>query len=189
MTSFSGGAELQCQGCSGWYDAPTSWFDGPHLWRCQGCGCAHELTFVAGRDVKRFVKIDRFVVPPRELLSALDAKTVSDVKDGIRAANAGCIPAATVMLRRALERECQLHGAAGNTLHQKIASLQTKGILSAIQASTAHAIRAFGNYGAHPNDDLLDEVSEEEFEAAIKLTIDLVHGLQQAQIRARSSGQ
>jgi hypothetical protein len=98
--------------------------------------------------------------------------------EGIRAANAGCFRAATVMLRRALERACGTAGATGHTLNEKIGKLQKAGTISAIQASVAHAIRAFANkYGAHPDDDFLDEVADEEIEAAVKLTLAIVEGL------------
>jgi hypothetical protein len=136
-----------------------------------------------GREILRCKKVDRYVLPPQEVFSGVSTKTAADIREAIRAANARCIPAATVMLRRALERECKLHGAAGKTLHQQIVSLEAQGIISKIQASTAHAIRAFGNYGAHPENDLLDDVDEEQLDAAIKLTIALIRGWKKDKLR------
>ena len=82
------------------------------------------------------------------------------------------------MLRRALEQACVEAGATSGSLCIKIAALTKEGILSAIQASTAHAIRAFANkYGAHPDDDLLDDVSDEEMSAVVSLTVAVVEGL------------
>ena len=51
-------------------------------------------------------------------------------------------------------------------------------MLSPVRAGVAHDIRAFANeYGAHPDDDYLDEVSDEELEAAISLTRAVVEAL------------
>jgi len=130
-----------------------------------------------GVSLVKVVALDRFVVPAAAL-GRLSSGIKADVTEGIRAANAGCRRAGTVMLRRALERACTEAGASDATLNQKILSLSKAGVLSPLQASTAHAIRAFANkYGAHPDDDLLEEVSDEEIEGAVKLTIAVIEGL------------
>lgn len=67
------------------------------------------------------------------------------------------------MLRRALERACQESGAERrDILAKKIEHMKKLGFLSTVRAGLAHDIRAFANaYGAHPDDDFLDAVSDD----------------------------
>jgi hypothetical protein len=124
--------------------------------------------------------VDRFVVPVSALRS-VSPEIGKDLKEGIRAANAGCSRAATVMLRRALERATNEVGGPSDTLAKKIGVLKERGIMTAIQAGQAHNIRVFANvYGAHPKDDFLDEVADDEIDAAVKLTVAVIEGLAKA---------
>lgn len=126
--------------------------------------------------MERVEPVTRFKLPA---LTQVSSRVAPDIEEGIRAANAGCPRAAVVMLRRAIEQACLEVGAKKkDRLVEKIEKLREKGLISPIFAATAHAIRAFANeYGAHPDDDYLDEVSDEELEAAIRLTAALVEGL------------
>jgi hypothetical protein len=148
------------------------------VWKCTNWQCQlvhdvrinHDGTCVDG--VKRAL---RFALPDLRNVSESVAR---DVDEGIRAANAGCPRAAAVMLRRALEQACNEAGATTGKLIHKIEKLKSMGVISGVFAATAHAIRAFGNdYGAHPDDDLLDDVPDDELEAAIKLTAAVVGGM------------
>jgi len=139
------------------------------------CGFAHSVWLdEAGAKVVSVTPVTRFALP---YLEDVSERVAADVREGIQAANSGCRRAAAVMLRRAIERACDEAGAASGTLKRKIDVLNERGAISEVTAMTAHAIRAFGNYGAHPNDDLLDDVSEEELEAAVKFTAALVEGM------------
>jgi hypothetical protein len=129
-----------------------------------------------GATLERVESVTRFTLPRLHGVSKLVA---DDVREGIRAANAGCPRAAVVMLRRAIERACLEAGASkSDILFKKIESLKKSGVISAVRASAAHAIRAFANqYGAHPDDDFLDAVDDDELEAAISITRAVVDGL------------
>jgi uncharacterized protein DUF4145 len=153
------------------------WVGGPHELACLDCGFVHKVWLSStGVSLQKVESVTRFTTPSMLGVSDLVA---DDVREGIRAANAGCPRAAVVMLRRAVERACLDAGASkSDVLYTKIETLKKQGIITAVRASAAHAIRAFANeYGAHPDDDFLDEVSDEELEAAISITRAVVEGL------------
>ncbi len=152
---------------------------GPHRWACPWCGFEHAVTThtTDPRDIRKVEGISRFKAPL--LLARIPAKVARDIREGITAANAGCLRAATVMLRRGLERACVLAGAdKGDVLAKKLSKLEAAGVISRVQAQTAHIIRTVANkYGAHPDDDLLDDLDEEEFALLVSLTSAVVEGL------------
>jgi Domain of unknown function (DUF4145) len=173
------GNEIQCHGCGRLEDVPESWVGGPHLLRCRSLDCAfvHIVWLLSnGGAVERVDPVTRFKLPR---LVGVSSKVARDIEEGIRAANAGCPRASVVMLRRAIEQIClELGAKKKDRLVDKIEKLKTMGLISVVIASTAHAIRAFGNdYGAHPDDDYLDETPDDELQAAIVLTAALAEGL------------
>jgi hypothetical protein len=98
-----------------------------------------------------------------------------DLAEATTAFNAYAPRAAVVMLRRALERACNEKGAKGLKLHEMIADLHKRlGLFDTAHVALATATRHFGNYGAHPNDDLLDDLSDDEARRALDLGIALI---------------
>ncbi len=83
----------------------------------------------------------------------------------------GAYKACIVMCRRALEQMCDDIGADGDTLYQKIRDLQMKGIIQSEIADLFNEIRYFGNYGAHPKNDLLEEITEDDSETVLEITL------------------
>jgi len=70
--------------------------------------------------------------------------------------------------RRALQQALEDKGATkGSKLLDQINELEGKGLLSKPTSYLAHAVRAFGNYGAHPNDDLLAQITRDDAETAL----------------------
>ena len=80
-------------------------------------------------------------------------------------------------------------GAVGSNLSSKIENLKGKGDLTAVLAQAAHEIRFLGNYGAHPQDDGLDEVKAEEAEKLFEFVVTLFKYLYElpAQLDKRKS--
>lgn len=75
-------------------------------------------------------------------------------------------------------------------LYQQIDALLTNGLITKDLRDTAHEIRHFGNFGAHPSDDILDNTTGEDATMIDKLTFDLVHAIyiipyQTAQLKAK----
>jgi len=73
------------------------------------------------------------------------------------------------MVRRALENACDAMNAKGRNLVDKVKDLAVRKIFDEHDAAAASAMRIFGNYGAHPNDDLLDDADDHLAELALKI--------------------
>ncbi len=102
----------------------------------------------------------------------------SDVHEAIAAYNAYA-RAAVVMIRRALDRACREKGARGDKLWEQIRDLhQRVGFFDSARVALATATRLFGNFGAHPSDDLLDDLddlTDEEAPRALDLGLHLIN--------------
>jgi hypothetical protein len=95
-----------------------------------------------------------------------------------RAFNAGAPGASAVMLRRALEAACIDKGASGRTLADKIADLGKRSdVLDDYERHQATGIRLFGNYGAHVDEDGIDEVTTKDARRAIEFGVHLLEAL------------
>jgi hypothetical protein len=94
----------------------------------------------------------------------------SDVQEAVAAFNAYAPRAAVVMIRRALERACIEKDGRGARLWEKIKDLHDRvGLFDRAHVALATATRHFGNFGAHPNDDLLEDLSDDEARRALVL--------------------
>jgi len=77
---------------------------------------------------------------------------------------------AVVLFRRATQSLMKELGAnPNNYLWKQIKELKEKGIINENLSELATELRLWGNFGAHPDDDLLDEVTIEEAEEMKKL--------------------
>lgn len=133
-----------------------------------------------GVSLQRVEPVTRFKEPPS--LKRLSPRIAADFREGLRAANAACPRAATVMLRRGIEQACLEAGAdKKDRLVEMIAKLEAKKIISPVMARTAHTVRAIANkYGAHADDDGLDEVDDEELELLVRLAVGVADGMTKA---------
>jgi len=86
----------------------------------------------------------------------------------------GAHKACVVMCRRTLEQVCDSMSAIGQTLYDKIRNLQTQGIISSEIFAIFEEIRFFGNYGAHPNDDLLGDVTKDDSSSVLEVTFHII---------------
>jgi tRNA-dihydrouridine synthase len=99
--------------------------------------------------------------------------------------------AAAAMSRRAVQGVMIAAGAGSETLFRQIDALAAGQKLNANIAEWAHQIRLFGNDGAHPGSDGLEEVTEAEAMAALGFLDELLKWLyilpdDLAKARARS---
>jgi hypothetical protein len=74
--------------------------------------------------------------------------------------------AATLMLRRCVENACNICGAQGDDLYQKIEDLKKKNKLHPLNAESAHKARILGRDIAH----ILHEVDSNEILKCLSLT-------------------
>jgi hypothetical protein len=161
---------LQCQRCSveSLLTVPL-YGTGSHgkglPWRCPKCHAQHRIT-TSGGFLENIELEDRYAFP-NDLSCPPDV--LSDFREAVTAFNAGAPRAAVVMVRRALENVCDALNAPGGRLADKIKHLAAKGIFDDGVAAAATAMRLFGNYGAHPKDDLLDGANDAHAEMALRI--------------------
>lgn len=164
---------VQCQACTQFSTLPDSMgaYEGP--WTCPNCNARHRIKTSYQLLVANSLE-DRFTIDQSKC--SIEKEVVSDIKEAVAAFNAFAPCAAVVMVRRALQRACINKGAKGSTLCGQIEDLHNRlKIFDNAHAALATATRLFGNFGAHPNDDLLDDLSEEEARRALDLGIYLIN--------------
>jgi len=105
-------------------------------------------------------------------LPSLVPKAVKDDFDeSLRCFNeSNAFKSTVVMCRRALESVAESKGITGGNLADKLTTLNKKGFIDNATLNTATGIRQFGNYGSHPQDDLLKDIGEFEAEMVLKIT-------------------
>lgn len=162
---------FQCQACGRLKEAPFSWSEYRGPWRCENCQAKHTVSCRFG-GLESIHLEDRFSPGP----IACSDSVASDVREAIAAYNALAPRAAVVMIRRALERACLEKGAKGEKLWEQIRDLHKRaGLFDDAHVALATATRHFGNFGAHPNDDLLQDLTEDEARRALDLGLHLIN--------------
>ena len=113
-----------------------------------------------------------------DLPPTIPKEVLSDYIEAVKSFNVGAYKAAVAMARRALQQALEDKGASrGKRLLDQINELRNKGILDKAIASLAHGIRQFGNYGAHPQTDLLTQVTRDDAKLVIDVTKKLLKEL------------
>jgi hypothetical protein len=109
---------------------------------------------------------------------AIPEKVREDIAEAERCFHAGAYKGSVTMNRRALQRvvldKIDDDSKKNKKLWEQINSLFEAGFITKHLADTAHEIRHFGNFGAHPQDDLLDSTTREDARLADSLTWDII---------------
>lgn len=101
-----------------------------------------------------------------------------DFVEAGRCFNIGAFKASVVMSRRTIQKMCLNLGAnKGEKLHKQINQLKQEGKLHSDLADIATEIRFLGNGGAHPIDDELDEITNEDAREILDFTAELLDDL------------
>ncbi len=121
-------------------------------------------------------RVDRVYPYPRLSASDYHAAIPESIREDMAEAK-GCLAAdayrgVVVMCRRAMQQMALDKGASGSNLQEQIDDLFTKGIITKSLRDAAHEIRFFGNYGAHPRDDGLDQITGQDARSVHGLTGD-----------------
>lgn len=104
------------------------------------------------------------------LPKSVPQEVLHDYIEALKAYNVGAYRAAVVMARRALQQAAEVKGAPKrDKLGNQIQWLFDQKLIDKATKNLADGIRWFGNYGAHPQDDLLSQVTKEDAELAIKV--------------------
>lgn len=127
---------------------------------------------------------DMYFIWSKNMESMIDApknlppEVFSDIVEASKCLNIGASKAAIVMARRALEQALIIKGAKKNdNLLDQIDDIKQKKLLSDSDAHLAHGIRYLGNYGAHPEDDLLKDVNLDDAKLAFQVVSKILKNL------------
>jgi hypothetical protein len=105
------------------------------------------------------------------LPEAVPTGVQEDVSEAFLCLENGAFRGCVVMCRRALEQVTDFEKANGRWLAEKIEDLHKRGLIGKLVYSMASAIKEFGNYGAHPNSDLLQQVDKDIAEEILRITL------------------
>jgi hypothetical protein len=98
----------------------------------------------------------------------------ADFAEARRCLFAEAFKAVVVLCRRVMQAVALNRGASGKTLRDQVDALLTSGQITKSLHDAATEIRHFGNFGAHPQNDDLDDVTREDAKAILALTDDFL---------------
>ncbi len=114
----------------------------------------------------------------RDLPDNLPEGVLMDLIEASKCIDIEASRAAVVMLRRAIQEALSLKEPDKVlSLYKQIDQLKEKKLISDDVASLAHGIRFLGNFGAHPDDDLLNDVSFEDAKLAYQVIMKILKQL------------
>lgn len=131
------------------------------LVRCNNPTCVKLILVMLGKD-----NVVLGIYPYSS--AELDANIVKDeqIRDDFKEASiclsASCYKASMVMSRRLLQRCLKEQGYKERILPQAIDHAIADGVLRKPLQELAKEIKEYGNFGAHPDDDQLDNIGKEE---------------------------
>lgn len=160
-------------------------------WTVLACTACQRPTFLVETQSEMPIRVLRFL--PAERHEKVDTKgapeaVVADYAEAVDCLQIGAHKAAAAMARRAVQGMCidllgklseealaragstkeQAEKMTGGILYDQIELLWSAGELTNLLYKVAHNVRVFGNYGAHPGDDLLEDLTEKDAKDAIR---------------------
>ncbi len=159
----------------------TSEFYDQYVWlicRCPSKNC--ELSFVIYDKLNDRI---RSVYPyagsdPEHFHSSIPLSVREDIAEADRCYFAEAYRATLAMYRRALQNiilnKIPSPEVAEMKLYMQIDQLQSAGFITKDLRDTAHEIRHFGNFGAHPTNDKLDMAQKEDVDLIRQLVFDII---------------
>jgi phage FluMu protein Com len=136
--------------------------------RCPHCKAKISLRSLEGHPVEiKTIDVPRYYL---QLTKNLPIDIKMDIIEAADCFNAGCHKATVVLCRRAIQSAAINLGETRGNLIAQLEKLRNKNKITNAVWHSASAIRCFGNYGAHPQDDLLNHVGAEESEMILKIT-------------------
>ncbi len=97
-----------------------------------------------------------------EIPKTLPLNVIEDFEEALACSRVEAYKATVAMCRRGLESLSDSLQAKGDYLALKLKDLKDKGLIMESTYHLASGIRQFGNYGAHPQDDLLKGIDRNE---------------------------
>lgn len=105
---------------------------------------------------------------------AVPKPIADDFAEALKCREVKAFKATAAMCRRAVQGTAIELGAPKKVLMEQIEWLRKNDKITTLLQTAAHKVRVFGNTGAHPGDDGLDEVTEPEADDAIRFTEELL---------------
>lgn len=149
---------------------------GAGKWKMARCGgCRRPLFVILDEGENRVLR----TFPPISLARPSDIPigVADDYVEATLCLSVGAYKAAAAMCRRALQAAALEKGCKRAKLMKQLNELSQKGLLNSSLLKVAHQVRYFGNYGAHPDEDGLGDVTEKEAETIRDLTWQVLEDL------------
>lgn len=106
---------------------------------------------------------------PSDFHKAIPEKTRTDYAEAKKCLHADANKGVVVLCRRVMQHIALDKGASGRNLMEQINDTLAKGLITRSLHDAAHEVRYFGNFGAHPQDDNLDDISSDDARAVIDI--------------------
>ncbi|CAD6495105.1 MAG: hypothetical protein EMLJLAPB_01197 [Candidatus Argoarchaeum ethanivorans] len=103
-----------------------------------------------------------------EIPEVLPKNVIDDFEEALACSRVEAYKATVVMCRRGLESLADDLTAEGKYLSEKLEDLKKQDVITKTTYHMVSGIRQFGNYGAHPQTDLLKDVDRSEAEIVLK---------------------
>lgn len=112
---------------------------------------------------------------------SIPEKVREDIAEAERCLHSYAYKGAVTMFRRAVQNiildKVKDPGIEKKRLWEQVDELFNKGFITKHLQETAHEIRHFGNFGAHPQDDELDNTTSEDADIIEELTFALISAI------------
>ena len=151
--------------------------DGAILWhivRCQNAAC-QRLVLVQSKHTGEIQQVYPFVAYQLDSTAHVPTEIRDDFREAGICLGAGCYKASLVMSRRVLQRCLHDQGCTQNKLVDAINYALQNNILRKAFHPLAEEIRQYGNLGAHPDDDQLQNSSLENSRHVLEFARLLIH--------------
>lgn len=161
----------------GVYSDDEAWL----ICRCPTGGC--ELSFVIfdqlNSQIRQTFPLSNFRV--EDYHNSIPERVRADLAEAERCLHASSYKGSVTMFRRAVQNvvldKIKDKEIQKKKLWEQIDKLFDQGFITKYLKDTAHEIRHFGNFGAHPSDDALDDTTREDAGIIEQLTLDLVQAI------------
>lgn len=171
--------DTTCPTCRRDIAAPVLYATNPHegqqyfICKCPRGDCETHFFVVWVPDLRRVAHVFPHPYSGADAFhEAIPLHIREDHAEAWRCFHAGAYKGTVVMCRREMQSIAVHQNATGRRLFDQIRDLFDKGTITKSLKDAAHGIRFFGNFGAHPSDDLLDNIAQED----ARTVLSLVHG-------------
>jgi hypothetical protein len=141
------------------------------LCRCPRASCKGFVFAVADAETRRIKQAYPYTRATADSFERSIPQNIrEDFAEATRAIHATAYKASVVMCRRVIQDIAKEKHIPGDTNKEQIKQMNASGLITKPMFDAAHEIRHYGGFGAHPQDDGLDEITRETAESLLELT-------------------